>query len=211
MFTVSHLKFFSWDHSFPRPPTSALSWNSVTNSWPSGGESVSPRFSFFNGTSSWKAFLLGKCSENKWSLSRSFLLFLFCLLKVEERGTSFFGLLVIISRTLGHSLGLFYLWRYFVHSCLHSCSGLICVLGSAFCPTPFSNKGTKLYLLSLHFDFFLSIYIALEPQWPNLSIFLPRSQDFGKNLIGSFLGNPADALLELDLAIQVSFDMWKFY
>lgn len=94
-----------------------------------------------------------------------------------------------------------------MRSLLHSCLGLICVLGSVFCPTPFSNKGTKLYLLSLHSDFFLSIYIALEPQWPNLSIFLPSSQDFGKNLIDFFLGNPADALLELDLAIQVSFDM----
>lgn len=72
---------------------------------------------------------------------------------------------------------------------------------------PFLSKGRKLYPVNLHSDFFLSIYIALRPQWPNLGSFLPSSQNSGKNSIDSLLGNPIDGLLELNLAIQVSFNV----
>lgn len=76
-----------------------------------------------------------------------------------------------------------------------------------FCQPPFSNKGRKPYFVSLHSDFFISVYIAVGPQWPDLGIFIPGPQNFGKNSIDSLLGNPADALLELDLAIHISYNI----
>lgn len=108
---------------------------------------------------------------------------------------------------LGQILGLFYFKMAFVHSLLYSCLDLIFPSKEKRNPL-FPSKERKPYLVNLHSDFFLSIYMALRPQWSNLGIFFPpSSQNFGQSSIESHLGNPTGGFLELDLAIQVSFNM----
>lgn len=73
---------------------------------------------------------------------------------------------------LGQILGLFYFKMAFVHSLLYSCLDSIFPSKEKRNPL-FPSKERKPYLVNLHSDFFLSIYMALRPQWSNLGIFFP--------------------------------------
>lgn len=106
---------------------------------------------------------------------------------------------------LGQILGLFYFKMAFVHS-LYS---LDLIFSSKEKRNPrFPSKEGKPFLVNLHSDFFLSIYMrpwGLSGQI--LVFFSPSSQNFDQSSIDSHLGNPTGGFLELDLAIQVSFKM----
>lgn len=76
---------------------------------------------------------------------------------------------------LGQILGLFYFKMAFVHS-LYS---LDLIFPSKEKRNPcFPSKEGKPFLVNLHSDFFLSIYMALRPQWSNLGIFFPQFPKF---------------------------------